>query len=278
MKSGWRLLLVAALFATSGAIPARAHFTLKKPASWLKEDGVGGPQKGGPCGVGGPDNVDPAPTTAAITTFEVGQTIDVEWVETVPHPGHFRIALAEDRNDLKDPDLQIDGSCNYDESTLPTGAHDNVLADGLFLRSTTSKIEAAGKTFSTQVTLPDKPCEKCTLQVLQFMEKHPPKCIYYHCADLRIVSKGSGAPAADGGSDAGATRPADAGTSPRVAAAGSGGKASAGTGSTNPASKAKSSGGCAVQAGPGRAGSVPWLVLGIVFAVSRRRSRNRKLS
>src|SRR4051812_14401648 len=131
----WLLLLITA------AKPAAAHFTLTKPASWLKEDptalGGGGPQKGGPCGPGGIDDVKPIPVSGAVTDFHVGDTIEVAWTDTVAHPGHFRIALAPNRDDLKNPTIVQDNSCNYDESKVPMMASGNVLADGIFFRSRT---------------------------------------------------------------------------------------------------------------------------------------------
>ena len=44
---------LAALAPFGLCAPASAHFKMLKPTSWLKEDDVGGPQKGSPCGPGG---------------------------------------------------------------------------------------------------------------------------------------------------------------------------------------------------------------------------------
>jgi MYXO-CTERM domain-containing protein len=264
---------------------AHAHIKLLKPAAWLKENDLGGPQKGGPCGPGGGDDVQPTPTSGAITTFEVGETITLEWTETVPHPGHFRVAFAADRNELKDPELEVDANCNYDESKLPTGAHGNVLADGLFLRPRSGPRDETGKIFSTQITLPSEPCEKCTLQVLQFMENHPPKCIYYHCADVRLVPRGSQADAdagvAQGGK--GAAAGSGAATGGNTAAAGSkgtAGKTAAATGGSTAAAGSSSapssgdSGGCSVQrAGAQRGAGVG---IGLVLALLGYRRRRRR--
>ena len=61
-----------------------------KPTSWLKEDpsavAGGGPQKGSPCGPGGYDDVQPVPVSGAITEFHAGETIEVDWVDTIAHP------------------------------------------------------------------------------------------------------------------------------------------------------------------------------------------------
>ncbi|MDB4986198.1 MAG: hypothetical protein JWN04_1376 [Myxococcaceae bacterium] len=224
--------LVVGTFAVS---PALAHFKLIKPTSWLNEDpGSGAPQKGGPCGPGGSDNISPTPASGAITTFHAGETITLTWIDTIAHPGHFRIALAENRDDLKDPDIKQDAFCGYDEKAVPTGAHGNVLADGVFFRPA-SGTYTAGMTFTTQVTLPDAPCEKCTLQVLQVMESDIQaisNCHYYHCADIKILAAND--PAADSPDDAGAPVARDAASTDQGSSApgdqpGSGERVDAGT-------------------------------------------------
>ena len=57
--------------------------------------------------------------------------------------------------------------------------------------------------YSFQVTLPDTPCDRCTLQLIEFMEDklqdgNPDNDIYYSCADLILVA----APADEGAPDA----------------------------------------------------------------------------
>jgi hypothetical protein len=203
---GWALMLLL----TTTSRPAAAHFTLTKPASWLKEDAAGGPQKGGPCGPGGLDDVKPIPVSGAVTEFHVGETVEVTWTDTVAHPGHFRIALATNRDDLKNPTIAQDNSCNYDESKVPMTASGNVLADGILFRSRNGFNARAGKMFSYTVTLPNQPCDKCTLQVMQIMEndiKALSNCYYFHCADIRILpagqTSGTGASSGAGGSAGG---------------------------------------------------------------------------
>lgn len=200
-------LAIALLF---GAGTAHAHIKMLKPTSWLKDDAAGGAQeKKGPCGPGGYDPILGQTDTPSgvVTTFKGGEEITVEWEETIDHPGYFRIALAENRADLKDPTVPFTdmGNCNVDHSKIPTGPHDNVLADGILLSSSAAS-RPGHPSYSYKVTLPNKPCEKCTLQLIQFMENHPPSCIYYHCADIKITAGGGGdAGASDAGSvDAGA--------------------------------------------------------------------------
>jgi len=222
---------LAALTTAPATLPVHAHFKLIKPASWLKEDNLGGPQKGSPCGPGssGPlgDDVSPVPESAAVTEVHAGDTITVDMQETIYHPGYFRIALAENRDDFTIPPVDDPNSCAFDLEKVPTGAHDNVLMDGLF------KIEpmsGANRHLTQDVKLPDQPCDNCTLQIVQVMLNHGlSSCYYYHCANLKILpatgpaaagSGGSAATSGTGGASAGATAGAGG-----IAVAGSSGSA-----------------------------------------------------
>ena len=238
------------LVGVSAAPHVQAHFKLLSPASWLKEDAVGGPQKGSPCGPGNSgllgDDVQPVPTSGAITEVHAGDVVSVDIQETIYHPGYFRIALAENRDDFTIPPVDDPTSCAFDVNAVPTGAHDNVLMDGLF-----KETSAAGQTrhLMQDVTLPDKPCEKCTLQIVQVMLNHGlSSCYYYHCADLKILPKadaagGSGAAGAAGMTSAGASGAAGAAGMP----GGGGGTGAAGMGAAAGASR---------TAGIGAAGSM----------------------
>ena len=228
------------------ASTSHAHIKLLKPAAWVTTDATGNPQKTGPCGTADAGSA----ATNTVTTFTAGEEITVEWTETVDHPGHFRIALAKNRGDLKDPDLKpAAGTCDYPAGSVPTEPHDNVLLDNLY--PTTAY--GGTKSYSQTVKLPDEPCEKCTLQLIQWMTKHPPACIYYQCADIRIVKKGSEA----AGSTAGA-------------AAGSGGKG----GAAVPESE-DSGGGCTLTAArESHARSLLALCAALTLFV-RRRARTR---
>lgn len=191
---------------------ASAHIKMLKPTPWVTTDTLGNPQKVGPCGTANAGSA----ATNEVTTFTAGEEITVEWTETIDHPGHYRIALAKDRSELKDPDLDPPpGTCDYPAGSVPTEPHGNVLLDNLF-PTTTSGGE---RSFSQKVKLPNEPCEKCTLQLVQWMTKHAPGCLYYQCADIRIV-------AADGAPKAGSAPAGGAGA--KAPAAGSGGGASAG--------------------------------------------------
>jgi hypothetical protein len=218
------LLAWAALSGT-----AQAHIKLITPDAWLNEDSSGGPQKGGPCGPGGFDDVQPVPLSMKVTTVTAGDMLMVEFDETVHHPGWFRIALAEDPKDFEEIEFPNADNCNYDMSKVPTEPHGNVLKDGFGMDT---NIGGANRKFMEMVKLPDMPCEKCTLQVIQVMADAlhaPPGCVYYHCAELKILPKaGPGAAAGSGGSAAaGSGVVAGAAGKSGVPAAGSGGVAGA---------------------------------------------------
>jgi MYXO-CTERM domain-containing protein len=254
-----QVMLLASSLMLSGLIasPVHAHIKMLKPAPWLNEGdglfgvGAGDPQKGGPCGPGGYDDIQPIPLSNKITEFRAGETITVEWTETIPHPGWFRIALAENRADLKDPQVQIDASCNVmPRSSIPMGAHGNVLADGLFLKSSYDVLKDP---YTYEVTLPNKPCEKCTLQLIQFMEQHAPGCIYYHCADIKILPANSATDAGTG--DAGSVGGQDAGATGGAVDAGGQTGGIAGTAGGSASGTAGGSGATVGGAMPGVAGS-----------------------
>jgi hypothetical protein len=222
---------------------AQAHIKLISPASWLDEDEVGGPQKGGPCGPGSFDDVQPVPMSKMVTTVTAGDTIMVQFDETIHHPGWFRIALAADPADFEEIEFPNADDCTYDMSNVPTEPHGNVLADGLGMDT---NIGGSNRKFMEMIKLPDEPCEKCTLQVIQVMADalhSPPGCVYYHCAELKIVAKGGAAPAAGSGGSAAA------GSGGAVAGAGGAGTAAAVSGSGGHAHAEGGAGGAAGGAG-----------------------------
>jgi hypothetical protein len=80
-------------------VRAHAHFILQTPESWMSQDTVGLPEKLGPCGDEGGGT-----PTGAVTAFRPGETISVTINEVIPHPGHYRVALAvTDRSELPPP-------------------------------------------------------------------------------------------------------------------------------------------------------------------------------
>ena len=227
-----------AIGAIAAAAPAQAHFKLIKPASWIVEDELGDPQKSGPCGPEGSGGM----MTNEITTVEAGSTLEVEYVETIHHPGWFRIALAADRSEFEEIEFPNTTDCNYDMTTVPEEPHGNVLADGL---AKDENLGGSNRTFKETVKIPNEPCEKCTLQVIQVMADsihRPPGCIYYHCADLKIVAANSGTTAAAGSSGSAGAAGAATGGSSAAGSAGTAAPASGGTGGATSTSSAGAGG------------------------------------
>ena len=190
MKASTRMAIAAA--ALVAAVPAvtHAHFKLMEPASWIIEDDRGDPQKGFPCGG---SNTDAGKPSYTVTPAVGGSKLHVKVMETIYHPGHYRIALAVNSpSELPvDPKATTETGPNGQPRSL-SGEIMNpvampVLADGLF--SHQAKTDAA---LETDVQLPNISCKKCTLQVVQFMEQHgannPGNYTYHHCATIAITA------------------------------------------------------------------------------------------
>lgn len=224
------LIAPAALFVASSAL---AHIELQEPTARYPRSG----NKSCPCGEGDSNrrcdvpaaessdpnrSVDPA----KITRFEVGSTITVRFLEYVNHAGRFRVAFDDNGADLAD-------------------FNDHVLMD------VADPNDQAGPR-EIEVTLPDTPCDNCTLQVIQAMHGDTenevldpaPLSTYYTCADIVLVPKGS---LGDTGGDAGTGEPGD----------------------DLPASD----GGCGVAAGSASGAAGGWGALGTLLLLVLRRRR-----
>jgi hypothetical protein len=168
---------------------AHAHFKLLQPTSWIIENDRGDPQKVAPCGGTG---TDADKLTDAVTKLQGGSTLHIKVMETIYHPGFYRVALAvNSRTELPaDPEAITVPSDKGPRSVAAKIVYPPqmpVLADGLFQH--TSKATDA---WETDVVLPNITCTKCTLQVVQFMAQHglnkPGDYTYHHCADLAITA------------------------------------------------------------------------------------------
>jgi len=273
--------------------PADAHFKLTDPTtppqpatvqSWMSQDGVGGPQKNGPCGAVpntalGDSPGSPVPN--AVTVVQPGQKVTVPVTITIGHPGWFRISLFEGPSSsqtlttLPDPKAQAGTNCTPVIMTnLVWSPTQPVLVDGLPAGSTASTQQTGTKTF--QVTIPSNAscstAQPCTLQIVMVMTDHPANdCYYHHCADVVVASgatdggnpSGAGGSVATGGAG-GSVATGGAGGS--VATGGAGGRgtggssASAGTGGASgtagqPGGTTTGSGGSAAAGGSGASGS-----------------------
>ena len=106
------------------------------------------------------------PRTTQSTIFSAGQTIEVEFQETINHPGHYRIAFSP-ADDL-----------NFDTY---------VLVDNIPDTTNTGS-------YKQEITFPPSlVCSACTLQLIQVMtaSTNPqPGDYYYSCSDIQITNPG----------------------------------------------------------------------------------------
>ena len=191
----WGRPAVALAFVGAAFLPrfSSAHIVLHEPASWIVEGTFGDPQKDGPCGGTG-SAVTP---TNAVTTYHAGDTVHFRWNETIPHDGHYRVALAlNSRDELIDPPTTSDKNNDSLTAEIQAPPQMPVLLDGIYVHE--AKDIEWGEEYTLDVTLPDDvTCEKCTIQLLQFMAHHAPGYFYYHCADITILPRESVAEPSD---------------------------------------------------------------------------------
>jgi MYXO-CTERM domain-containing protein len=191
---------VVSLFACSAALTwsaaAAAHVRLLSPqprhptpASPTSGDMI----KSSPCGCSqqecpNGDVRDPE----RVTVFEPGETITVEFDETIPHSGFFRVSFDNDGQDAFEPPPLARGDVQMGTPTLPV-LKDNVASTG-------------GGNYSVEITLPNMPCENCTLQLIQVMStamSWQEDDVYYTCADIALRGGGGAGGMGAGGMSAG---------------------------------------------------------------------------
>ena len=193
MKQSARVIsamVVAAAIAAPAVV--QAHFKLLEPASWIVESERGDPQKAAPCGAQ-PD----AKFTETVAKVTGGSKLHLKLLETIYHPGHYRVALAvNSRNELPTDPLTVERMTERGPQSVWAAIQSPVqlpvIADGLFPHYTRP---ASPQTFEADIQLPNITCSKCTLQVIQFMAEHgynqPGGYSYHHCADLTITADAS---------------------------------------------------------------------------------------
>ena len=130
-----------------------AHSRLKA-SDMIKIRGNDPGIKVGPCG-----NL---PRVAQPAVLNPGSTITVYWEETIYHPGRFEFYFSE-------------------------------AGDQNFVLLKTIPNNTAGTPvphqFNTTLTLPNKPCTACTLQMIQVMTENPNNPTnYYSCADMQLTA------------------------------------------------------------------------------------------
>ena len=192
--------LVAVLAMTGAGDPADTeppgvlqHFKLLEPTSWLIEDERrGDPQKAGPCGG---SNADWGTESYVVNEAVGGQMLHLKLAETVYHPGHYRVALAVNSPTELPPDPEVTtrdserGPWSV-SAVIQDPPQPPVLADGLFVHST--RPTTSPLIWETDIELPNINCDRCWLQVIQFMAEHafnnPGGYSYHHCAIMRITA------------------------------------------------------------------------------------------
>jgi len=189
MKQSVRLAVAFALATAFVPVAVRAHFKLLEPASWQVESERGDPQKAAPCGT------DPKTEASNVIGKVVGGSkLHLKVLETIYHPGHYRVALAvSSREELPPDPMTVEKTTERGPrsvwAAIQSPVQLPVLADGLFQHYTRP---ATPQTYETDVQLPNITCAKCTLQVIQFMADHaynqPGGYSYHHCADLQITA------------------------------------------------------------------------------------------
>jgi hypothetical protein len=172
--------LVGSASFSSGS--ASAHIHLLEPTPRYP-DQVAGENKACPCGVGRSNRIcqvegdrsDPDRSTDRVTTFEAGSSVVLTWEEYYPHSGRYRVAFDPDGADLEDFNAHP-----LADIPDPVGRVGN---------------SGEGSIWELEVTLPETPCENCTLQLIQVMDGETEEPVpdpvgrstYYQCADIRIV-------------------------------------------------------------------------------------------
>lgn len=186
-----KLLKKVSLAAVVGFIAstANAHFKLNAPASWIEEDGRGDPQKLAPCGG---TLADGGTRTGAITELNGGEMMRLAIEETIYHPGHYRVALVRNMNNLP-PDASplnmVETQRGLGSGRFPIEVNPEapVLLDGLWENN-----ERRTGPLETKIEIPNIDCENCVLQIVQFMSEHPGHreggYTYHHCALLNITA------------------------------------------------------------------------------------------
>ena len=171
-----------------------AHFKLLEPGGWIVENDRGDPQKAGPCGGDGKSAPTPSNTIGQAVG---GSKLHLKVLETIYHPGHYRVSLAVNSHDELPPDPQTTTTETPKGpfsvwAVIQSPPQMPVIADGLFPHYTRP---AQPQTWEADVQLPNISCKKCTLQVAEFMAAHgynnPGGYTYHHCADLQITADAS---------------------------------------------------------------------------------------
>src|SRR4051812_973247 len=133
-------LVGAAGAVTIFSAAADAHFVLIEPAATLIQDQRGDPQKLGPCGG---TSADPGKPSNNVSNVQGGGKLHLKVIETIYHPGHYRVSLAVNSLDELPADpaaltTQSDRGLRSVSAPIQSPSQPPVLADGLFVHTAKS--------------------------------------------------------------------------------------------------------------------------------------------
>ena len=192
-----RTILATIALLGSLTAAADAHFALIYPAASLLQNRLGDPQKIGPCGGVSANpargtGANPGVPSGAVTSVKGGTMLPLMVLESIFHPGHYRVALARTMAQLP-PDPMVTTADTGRGMRSQSAVIQNppvapVLLDGIFAHT-----ERPTQNFEAQVPIPNITCQNCVLQVIEFMADHPGVAVdgghsYHHCAVLNITA------------------------------------------------------------------------------------------
>jgi hypothetical protein len=156
MRRSAPLVLTAALFAP---LMAWSHSELTSPTP--RSACVNATNcKTAPCGTIAAGSV--------TKTFFIGSSYNINWTETIEHPGNYRLALS---------------------TNAELGFNNFILQDLI-----PDTVGTAPHQYTWAWTVPDTAnCDPCVLQLIQIMTDNP-GTTYYNCADIQILPAGSTTP------------------------------------------------------------------------------------
>lgn len=144
---------------------------------------LGDENKACPCGVGGTNRTCDIPVAqqvdnnrdeSRVTTFQAGEAITLVFDEYIGHAGRWRVAFDPDGAETADFNANI--LLDVEDPAWGAG-------------------NAGGSIWNLEVTLPDTPCDNCTLQLVQMMDGNTTDPVpdptgrssYYQCADIVLL-------------------------------------------------------------------------------------------
>ena len=126
-----------------------------KPTGLLIPRSTSSGLKSGPCG-------GVARGTTPVTLV-AGSVIQIDWEETVQHPGRYEFAVSP--------------------------ANDSNFARLLVVQDTQDNAATLPHQYRASFTVPNIVCDNCTFQMIQVMTENPAAPTnYYSCADIKIIA------------------------------------------------------------------------------------------